>query len=522
LTDTEPPNIHGTDILVLGSGIAGLFYAIEAATHGRVLVITKKEDTEGNTNYAQGGIAAVIDPADSFAAHVEDTLRAGAGLSDPAAVELVVREGPESVRRLIAHGVAFSYDEGQLSLAREGGHSARRIVRAADATGRAIEAGLLGAAARAGVEIHEHVFALDLWMAHGRCVGVIAVDRESGEIVPIRARVTMLATGGCGQVYHTTTNPAIATGDGLAMAFRAGAPVANLEFVQFHPTALWPVEPRPFLISEAVRGEGALLRGPDGEPFMAAFDARADLASRDVVARAIDAVMKRTGAEHVWLDATTIDAARFAERFPTILATCRARGLDPTREWIPVVPAAHYMCGGVGTDLDARTSLPGLLAAGEVAHTGVHGANRLASNSLLEAVVFAARAARATARLLEEPMPSAEPPRRTARLPGETGLIEAEIRETMWQGAGIVRTDEGLAEAARRIEALAERVPRSPVDAAAAEAANLWLVARLIVASAILRKESRGLHFNASHPGPDPAFERDTIVIPDHFQEPSG
>ncbi|HET9581255.1 MAG TPA: L-aspartate oxidase [Gemmatimonadota bacterium] len=505
-------------MLVLGSGIAGLSYAIKAAAHGRVLVLTKKEDSEANTNYAQGGIAAVMDPADSFAAHVEDTLAAGAGLCHEDAVRLLVESGPARVRELMDYGVAFTFQEqDRLSLAREGGHSARRIVRADDLTGRAIEHGLLAAAARAGVEIHEHWFALDLWTVEEedgrRCVGALVVDRYSGELLAVRAAVTLLATGGCGQAYRYTTNPAIATGDGLAMAWRAGASVANMEFIQFHPTALYPVGERPFLISEAVRGEGAVLRDHEGRPVMEGENG--DLAARDVVARAIDARMRESGRPHVWLDAGPIPAERFAERFPNILQTCRERGFEPPGEWLPVVPAAHYACGGVLTDLEAQTRLPGLLAAGEVACTGVHGANRLASNSLLEAVVFADRAAAATGRALEEPRPEAPlPPVRRPRRGGDPEALRQRVRDILWAGAGIVRSDAGLGEARTRLEELAPQVPVQPVDPAAAEAANLHLVGRLIVASATLRRESRGLHFSLSHPEPDPAQRGDTVLVP--------
>ena len=518
-----------TDILVLGSGIAGLSYAIKAARHGRVTVLTKKEDSEANTNYAQGGIAAVMDPSDSFVAHIRDTLEAGAGLCDRDAVALLVESGPERVRELIDYGVRFSYERGEperLSLAREGGHSARRIVRADDLTGRAIERGLLDAAARAGVTIHEHYFALDLWVdrsgSRPRCVGALALDRETGEEIAVAARVTYLATGGCGQVYRFTTNPGIATGDGIAMAFRAGAPVANLEFVQFHPTALYPVEPRPFLISEAVRGEGAVLRDDEGRAFMAAHHPLADLAPRDVVARAIDAEMRRSGADHVWLDASPIGPDHFAERFPNILETCRSRGLDPLTAPLPVVPAAHYMCGGVVTDLDARTGVDGLLAAGEVACTGVHGANRLASNSLLEAVVFADRAARRTMDLVGDPGPAVEPPdpRGGGPDPPELEALRHEIRDTLWTGAGIVRDDAGLTAADAALDRLARRVPSRPRTPEGAEVANLLLVGRLIVRSAILRKESRGLHFSRSHPDPDPAYQHDTIIRPNEGEEP--
>ncbi|MFN2383111.1 MAG: L-aspartate oxidase [Gemmatimonadota bacterium] len=521
-----PVRVIETDVLVLGTGIAGLSFAIKAAAHGDVTMLTKKEDSEANTNYAQGGIAAVMDPLDSFEAHIADTLAAGAGLCDEAAVRLLVESGPARVRELVAHGVAFTAerdDATQLSLAREGGHSARRIVRADDLTGRAIERGLLDAAARAGVVIHEHYCALELWMAGAGsdrwCSGAVAVDRERGELVAVRARATVLATGGCGQVYRYTTNPAIATGDGIAMAWRAGAPVANLEFMQFHPTALYPVEARPFLISEAVRGEGAILRDGAGRALLSGTPG-GDLAARDIVARAIDAEMRRSGAEHVWLDCRPIGAARFAERFPNILETCRQRGLDPPEEWLPVVPAAHYVCGGVQTDLEARTGLRRLLAAGEVACTGVHGANRLASNSLLEAVVFADRAAHAAAALLAEPMPVVAAPEFPAEEAAPVGVgkgpaLRAAIRQVVWAGAGIVRDDAGLAAAAAALNELASAIPRRPRDPDGAELANLHLVGTLIVACASLRHESRGLHFSRSHPEIDPACRRNTVLSTD-------
>lgn len=529
MSRSRHPRVVDVDVLVLGSGMAGLSFAIRAASHGEVVVLTKKEDSDSNTNYAQGGIAAVMDPSDTFAAHQADTLAAGAGLCHEAAVELLVEHGPDAVRRLIGLGVEFSYaPDGTLSLAREGGHSARRIVRADDLTGRAIEQGLLAAADRAGVTIHEHLFALDLWTVDAggdrRCVGAIAVDRISGEVIAFRSRVVFMATGGCGQVYRYTTNPAIATGDGVAMAFRAGASVANMEFVQFHPTGLWPVDRDPFLISEAVRGEGAVLRDHEGRAFMADYDPAADLAPRDVVARAIDAEMRRARSEHVWLDCSPIGAERFAERFPNILETCRERGWNPPEQALPVVPAAHYFCGGVRTDLEARTDVKGLLAAGEVACTGVHGANRLASNSLLEAVVFAERAA-TTAGLELEGGPartrSDPPPRRSAGPKDAAALAEIreEIRRTMWRGAGIVRDDEGLDEAVARLRGTGADVPVDPVDPAAAEVANLHLVASLVVRSAILREESRGLHFTRSHPDPDPAYLRDTVLVPSNLQE---
>lgn len=521
-----------TDVLVLGSGMAGLSYAIKAAAHGEVIVLTKKEDSEANTNYAQGGIAAVMDPADSVESHMADTLEAGAGLCDPEAVRLLVESGPARVRELIDLGVEFTHekdDRTRLSLAREGGHSARRIVRADDLTGRAIERGLLGGADRAGVRILEHVLVLDLWVdrtgGKARCLGVLAVDRLTGEPFVVRASITYLATGGCGAVYRFTTNPAIATGDGIAMAWRAGAAVANMEFVQFHPTALYPVEDRPFLISEAVRGEGATLRDGDGRAFVVEHDERGDLAPRDVVARAIHAETRRSGVDHVWLDCTPIPPARFAERFPNILETCRARGLDPPAEPLPVVPAAHYLCGGVETDLHAATGIDGLFAVGEVACTGVHGANRLASNSLLEAVVFADRAAARTALEL------AGSERSTGRVPegwfmagtpldaSEIDDLRLRIGTILWDGAGIVRDDAGLAEAANGLAALGERIPTRASDPATVELRNLHTVGTLIVRSASLRRESRGLHFTRSHPGSDPAFRRDTVLVPERHTE---
>ena len=543
------PEVVETDVLVLGSGIAGLSYAIKAAGHGRVTVLTKKEDSEANTNYAQGGIAAVMDPHDSFQSHIADTLSTGAGLCDRDAVELLVRSGPERVRELIEYGVRFSYersDPARLSLAREGGHSARRIVRADDLTGRAIERGLLDAAARAGVTIHEHYFALDLWVDGGggkrRCVGAQAVDRETGTQALVAARVTYLATGGCGQVYRFTTNPRIATGDGIAMAFRAGAPVANMEFVQFHPTALHPVEPRPFLISEAVRGEGAVLRDANGRAFMREYHPQADLAPRDVVARAIDAEMRSSGAGHVWLDCSPISADHFAERFPNILETCRSRGLDPPVDPLPVVPAAHYLCGGVRTDLDARTGVEGLLAAGEVACTGVHGANRLASNSLLEGMVFAPRIVEAVAAGREGPRATGAMAALLDPSPRSGGLIAAReveipspvpesddhgpvpetvadrraaLQMAMSAGAGVVRTDGSLHAARRMVDRVApfgdgDVLPRLSPDAA--ELGNLATVARAVTTAAAARTESRGGHLRADYPATDEA-QRHRIVV---------
>ncbi|HEX9107695.1 MAG TPA: L-aspartate oxidase, partial [Longimicrobiales bacterium] len=405
---------HSVDVLVIGSGIAGLTFALKLADRSaewRIVVVTKKDRAASNTNYAQGGIAAVLSEEDAPELHVRDTLASGAGLCHTDAVEQLVREGPERVRELVEWGAAFSRGAGgELELGREGGHSRRRIVHVGDYTGREVERALLAAlAARPQVRILEDHLALDLLLADphtpsARVAGALVLERETGEVTEFRARAVLLASGGLGCIYRHTTNPAIATGDGVAMAWRAGADVADLEFVQFHPTALYPAEGRAFLISEAVRGEGAILRRMDGgkleEPGGAGGGAGAtelSLRTRDVVARTIYDALIESGDPYVLLDASHIEPERFRARFPVIAAECHARGIDVPREPIPVVPAAHYSCGGVVTDLAGRTGVAGLYAAGEVACTGVHGANRLASNSLLEALVWSHRAAQAVA-----------------------------------------------------------------------------------------------------------------------------
>ncbi len=393
-------------------------------------IVTKKEDRESNTNYAQGGLAAVMGKSDRFALHIRDTLRAGVGLCHRDAVELIVENGPARVRELARIGVRFSREGRGLALGREGGHSRRRIVHAADMTGREIERALLAAvAAHPRIHLFEHHMAVDLILASRlgageadggeRCWGAYVLDVNSGRIAPVTARVTILASGGSGRVYLYTSNPDIATGDGVAAAHRAGALIGNLEFVQFHPTCLYHPRARSFLITEAVRGEGGILRTADGRRFMPRVHPMAELAPRDIVARAIDAEMKRRGDPHVLLDVTHLPASKVRERFPAIDARLRELGIDMTREPIPVVPAAHYQCGGVVTDLRGRTSIPGLFAIGEVAMTGVHGANRLASNSLLEAVVFAHRAAAAARAMVRRR------PRRAARRAVGTGAGEA-------------------------------------------------------------------------------------------------
>ena len=525
------------DVLILGSGIGGLMLALRLAEHARVLVLTKKRADDSNTNWAQGGIAAVFDRSDSFARHVADTLTAGAGLCDRAVVRAVVREAPERVRELEALGVGFNLSGSQFELGREGGHSRRRIVHASDFTGRAIEGTLLARVrAHPNIRLEEDQLAVDLILEsrlggtrrgsrrgpRDACWGAYVMDRATHRIRPVTARATVLATGGCGKVYLYTTNPDVATGDGLAMAFRAGAAVASLEFVQFHPTCLYHALARTFLISEAVRGEGALLRTLDGTRFMPAVHPLAELAPRDVVARAIDREMKRRGDPHVWLDLSHVPAARVRKRFPNIAARLLELGIDMTKDPIPVVPAAHYMCGGIQATLGGRTSLPGLFAIGEVACTGLHGANRLASNSLLEALVGAHQAAdEVRSRLDSAPRaPRAEHWHAVGTRPPREAVVSDHnwdsVRRVMWDLVGIVRSDERLAFASRRLQLLAEEIERDyerlRLSPDLVELRNIALVGSLIVASAMRRRESRGLHFNLDHPRPVAAWGRRTVV----------
>ena len=524
-----------TDVLVLGSGIGGLMLALRLAERARVLVLTKKRADDTNTNQAQGGIAAVFDGHDSFARHEADTLRAGAGLCDRAVVRDVVREAPERVRELAALGVAFNRSPRGFELGREGGHSRRRIVHASDFTGRAIEHALLDQArAHPNIELFEDQLAVDLILdsrlgrtrrgaRRDRCWGAYVMERATGRIRPVTARVTVLATGGTGKVYLYTTNPDVATGDGLAMAYRAGASIESLEFVQFHPTCLYHPRARTFLISEAVRGEGAVLRTLDGTRFMPKVHPLAELAPRDIVARAIDREMKRRGEPHVWLDLTHVPAARVRKRFPNIDARLRELGLDLAREPIPVVPAAHYMCGGVRATLAGRTDLDGLYAVGEVACTGLHGANRLASNSLLEALVSAHRTADEVMRRLAH-VPDAPRAQRWrsegTRPPREAAVSDHHwdsVRRVMWDLVGIVRSDERLAFAARRLALLSGEIERDyerlRLSPDLVELRNIALVGSLIVASAQRRRESRGLHYNLDHPTPVAAWGLRRVVL---------
>lgn len=519
------------DVLVIGSGIAGLSFALKAAEQGAVALVTKKERVASSTNYAQGGIAAVMGADDSTELHLRDTLVAGAGLCHRAAVQRLVTDGPVRVRELMEWGVRFTQDESGLSLGREGGHSRRRILHAEDLTGREIEHALLAALGRhPRVSLYEDHLATDLivgWDASSgerRCAGARVLNHRQAELLEFRAGFTLLATGGLGQAYRHTTNPEIATGDGIAMAFRAGAEIRNLEFVQFHPTALYPAEGRAFLISEAVRGEGAILRRRDGRALMTGVHRLGSLAPRDVVARAIDAYLKESGEPHVLLDLSPIDSAVVRQRFPNILAECSLRQIDATREPIPVVPAAHYSCGGVWTDASGRTSLAGLFAAGEVACTGVHGANRLASNSLLEAVVYSHRAAELVAAELARPRPEARvdgipdaPPAGSEQF-SVWQQWRCRLRDVMWENAGIVRSDARLERADQELAKLRAQVDRESLQTAALpeliELRNLVDAATLIVRCARSRRESRGLHYNIDYPYRDNEhYLRDTVVL---------
>ncbi|MBN1615244.1 MAG: L-aspartate oxidase [Deltaproteobacteria bacterium] len=527
------------DFLVLGSGIAGFSFAIKAAKLGTVAIVTKKERYESNTNYAQGGIAAVSDQADRFEYHIDDTLTCGSGLSKEDVVRFVVTEGPERIDELVKWGVEFTRAQAgstaEYDLGREGGHSMRRVLHAKDLTGREIERALTEKAAHErNIRIYENHIAVDLVLksaAQGqrkgnedRCLGAYVLDIDTGEIHTFRAKYTVLATGGAGKVYLITTNPDIATGDGIAMAYRAGALIANMEFIQFHPTCLYHPEAKAFLISEAVRGEGGILKLRSGSTFMEKYHPMKSLAPRDVVAQAVDTELKKTGDEYVLLDISHRDRDFIRNRFPNIYEKCLQFGIDITREPISVVPAAHYLCGGVVVNAEGETSIRGLFACGEVSCTGLHGANRLASNSLLEAVVFSHRAIRRIEQIFSEPagedipIPPWDP--RGATESDESVVVTNnwdEIRRCMWYYVGIVRSDKRLERADRRIDLISREIDEYYrnfiVTRDLVELRNIAVVAKLIVTCARMRKESRGLHYNLDFPEKDDRnWLKDTII----------
>ena len=524
------------DYVVVGSGFAGLTFALKAAERGSVAIVTKKSRADSNTAWAQGGIACVTSSEDSVALHVTDTLTAGDGLCNEEVVRTIVSEGPERIAELVSLGMHFDERTGpegvmEPDLGREGGHSKRRILHAKDATGFEIEKTLLKAVAvHPNIMVMENHMAVDLittgklgYAMQDGCVGIYVLDELSGEVETLRTDVTILATGGCGRVYQYTTNPGIATGDGVAMAWRAGATIANMEFMQFHPTCLFHPQAKSFLITEAARGEGGILVDERGKRFMEKYDKRLELAPRDIVARAIDAEMKRTGKPCVYLDISHLNAEFIRERFPTIHETCFRLGIDITRQPIPVVPAAHYQCGGVKTDLNGETSLRGLYAVGEAACTGLHGANRLASNSLLEALVMAHRAeAKASRNHHRQGIEVELPEWRPGKVQDVDELVVIyhnwdEIRRLMWDYVGIVRTDKRLQRAAHRLRNLQNEIQEFywnfKITADLLELRNLATTASLIVDCAISRKESRGLHYTLDHPDHgDVRFIRDTFI----------
>jgi len=509
------------DVIVIGSGIAGLSFALKVAEAGkRVAIITKKNSAESNTNYAQGGIAAVTSQTDDVEMHVADTLDAGDGLCDEAAVREILNDGAASIGELAHRGVAFTQlKDGSVSLGKEGGHSKRRILHVKDVTGKAIEEALLhGIATSDAIDTYEHHFAVELITAAkrgldgaDRVLGLYALDTNTGKVETFQSDVVLLATGGIGQVYQYTTNPFIATGDGIAMAYRAGVEVRNMEFIQFHPTAFYSRDSDRFLISEAVRGEGGILRNLAGEAFMERYDSRKDLAPRDIVARAIDSEMKQSGARHVWLDTRHIPVMKLHDHFPNIYDYCMQQGIALEKDMIPVVPAAHYLCGGVKTNLSGETSLPGLYACGEVACTGLHGANRLASNSLLEAVVMANRGASAVMdymnRLDVHCVKLPEWVDGDVQDSDERVVLLHnwdEVKRTMWDYVGIVRTTKRLERARTRIQNLDREITdyywNFKVDESLLELRNMILVAALVVDCALQRKESRGLQYTLDYP----------------------
>ena len=526
------------DVLILGSGAAGLSLALRLPAAARVAVVAKREIREGNTLYAQGGISAVLDAEDSVESHVRDTLEAGAGLCDEATVRRVVERGPGNIQWLQQQGTHFTLTSDApgagYHLTREGGHSHRRVVHAADATGLEVENTLVGQlSARPNITLLEHYIAVDLVTTSAgrcepkRCVGAYLLDIQAGRVRAVAARFVVLATGGASKVYLYTSNPDVATGDGIAMGWRAGCRVANMEFMQFHPTCLYHPHAKSFLITEAVRGEGGRLLLADGTRFMPRFDERAELAPRDVVARAIDHEMKRLGTDCVYLDISHKPADFVRSHFPTVHAKCLELGIDITRQAIPVVPAAHYTCGGVMTDEHAHTDIAGLYAIGETAYTGLHGANRMASNSLLECLVFGELAAAdISRRFATEPEPPPIRPWDESRVTDSDEEVVVshnwdELRRFMWDYVGIVRTNKRLARARRRINLLRHEIreyySNFRISNDLLELRNLADVADLIITSAYRRRESRGLHYTQDFPFTDRGQCQPTVLIPDNW-----
>lgn len=527
-----------SDFLVMGSGIAGLSFALKACKYGSVVIVTKRSCEESSTKYAQGGIASVMAEDDSYDLHIKDTIEAGAGLCHEDAVRLVVENGPDRIRELIELGAKFTLrDENVLDLGREGGHSKRRIVHATDFTGEEIEGALIEAVKKNNnIRIYENHIAIDL-ITKSRLeseiesggkddivLGAYVLDKNKGEVKSFLSKITLLATGGAGKVYLYTSNPDIATGDGVAMAYRAGAKIANMEFIQFHPTCIYHPQAKSFLISEAVRGEGGILRLKDGNTFMEKYHPMGCLAPRDIVARAIDFEMKKSGDDHIYLDVTHMEGYRIRERFPNIYKKCLSLGIDITKMPIPVVPATHYICGGIVTDLYGKTNIRRLYASGEVSFTGVHGANRLASNSLLEALVFSNRAANVATKELRE-IPSEEitiPPWDIGNaVDSDESVVVSnnwdEIRRIMWNYVGIVRSNKRLKRAKRRIDILLEEIKEYYwnfiITSDLIELRNIVTIADIIIQCAMMRKESRGLHYNIDYPQRDDInWRKDTIL----------
>lgn len=532
-----------TDVLIIGSGIAGLFAALKISEYADVILVTKKNKAESNTNYAQGGIATVIDPNDSFEKHVDDTLIAGAGLCDRKVVESMVKEGPDRIKDLTDIGTMFTKKGNDFDLAKEGGHSMSRILHAKDLTGQEIERALIHAVEeKANIKIYENAIAIDLLTEHNisgkpeslnenkNCWGAYVLDSTKNKVIKITAKATVLATGGLGQVYLHTTNPLIATGDGFAMAYRAGVEIGNMEFIQFHPTSFFSTKTNSdfdghsFLISEAIRGFGGLLRTKDGNLFMENYDSRKELAPRDIVARAIDNELKKRGDDFVYLDLTHKNSKDIIEHFPNIYSTCLKYGIDITNEFIPVVPAAHYACGGIVVDMNGNTSLSGLYASGEVTMTGVHGANRLASNSLLEALVYAYRSTNSIKEFFSK---------KEIKIPklldwDDSGTLTydekvlithsaKEVKQTMWDYVGIVRSDLRLERAERRIHTAyfeTEKLyKRTNVFQEILELRNIITCSHMIIKSAKQRKESRGLHYTIDYPDPFPLEKIKNTII---------